>query len=265
MSMTQLVICSAFGFIAAQGILFGLKQLVGWVRHDAVRKRILALLGTRSSGSLRDFCKYAALVGGSAALITFGVWATVDYLAAKSERGAALANALDPPPPLPAPDSRDSQDDPAEEPVAAPSVSAATSRPVAPIRMAAAQPKVSVPAPAADDAYNDPDFKVHRASRHAQSLKDKLLERSEAKARAELLSETQQHLRRSQYDCEAADRAGKYVKADLDVWGFATWQARHFPVDSYKGATLAQCKDIKNVIDPAALDLRTTVAQQKAP
>jgi hypothetical protein len=32
-------------------------------------------------------------------------------------------------------------------------------------------------------------------------------------------------------------------------------------MDGYKGATLAQCKDIKNVVDPSSLDLQSTVAQ----
>ena len=97
------------------------------------------------------------------------------------------------------------------------------------------------------------------------SLKETLLRRSEARAQADLLRETQQHLHRSQYDCEAADRASKYVKAGLDVWGFAAWQIRHFSMVSYKGATLPQCRDIKNVVDPASLRLQSTVAQGKHP
>src|SRR5207249_12023792 len=85
--------------------------------------------------------------------------------------------------------------------------------------------------------YTDTDFQVERHSHHAGralSLKETLLRRSEARAQADLLRETQQHLHRSQYDCEAADRAGKYLKAGLDVWGFAAWQIRHFPMVSYK-------------------------------
>jgi hypothetical protein len=97
------------------------------------------------------------------------------------------------------------------------------------------------------------------------SLKETLLQRSEGKARADLLRETQQHLYRSQYDCEAADRAGKYLKAGLDVWGFAAWQIRYFPVDSYKGATLPECKDIKDVVDPSPLHSQSTVAQENHP
>jgi hypothetical protein len=69
-------------------------------------------------------------------------------------------------------------------------------------------------------------------------------------------------VKRSQYDCEAADHANKYLKAGLDVWGFAAWQLKHFPVDSYSGATLAQCKDIKNVIDPTRLNLQSALARE---
>jgi hypothetical protein len=87
------------------------------------------------------------------------------------------------------------------------------------------------------------------------------VQRSESKARADLLSETQQHLHRSQYDCEAAARASKYVKDGLDVWGFASWQVKYFPVDGYKGATLTQCQDIKNVVDPSWANLKSAVAQ----
>ncbi|HEV8019030.1 MAG TPA: hypothetical protein VGP32_10775, partial [Steroidobacteraceae bacterium] len=117
------------------------------------------------------------------------------------------------------------------------------------------------------DPYTDPDFRVHRRSRRTAnpSLKESILQRAEARARADLLTETQQHLNRSQYDCEAADRADKYLKAGLDVWGFASWQVKHFPVDGYTGATLAQCRDIKNVVDPGRLDLQSTVAQDNRP
>jgi hypothetical protein len=93
------------------------------------------------------------------------------------------------------------------------------------------------------------------------SLKEALLLRSEAKARAELLRDMQLHARRSQYDCEAADRAGRYLKAGLDVWGFAAWQLKYFPTEGYKGAALAACQDIPNVLDPSQLDLQSTVAQ----
>jgi hypothetical protein len=68
-------------------------------------------------------------------------------------------------------------------------------------------------------------------------------------------------VQRSQYDCEAAERAEHYLKVGLDVWGFAAWQQRYFPMDGYKGATLEQCRDIKAIV-PGSLDLQSTVAQQ---
>ena len=118
--------------------------------------------------------------------------------------------------------------------------------------------------PESGDPYADRDYKVHRRGHgrsSALSLKETLLQRSEAKARAELLRDMQLHASRSQYDCEAAERAGRYLKAGLDVWGFAAWQLKYFPVTGYKGATLAGCKDIPNVVDPIPLDLQATVAQ----
>jgi hypothetical protein len=33
-------------------------------------------------------------------------------------------------------------------------------------------------------------------------------------------------------------------------------------MDGYKGATLAGCKDIPNVLDPSPLNLQSTVAQE---
>ena len=102
---------------------------------------------------------------------------------------------------------------------------------------------------------------AHKAGT-APSLKETLLQRSEAKTRSQLLRQLQQHAQRSQYDCEAAERGQKYLKADLDVWGFAAWQVKYFPVEGYQGATLPQCRDIKNVLDPTALDLHSTVAKK---
>jgi hypothetical protein len=46
------------------------------------------------------------------------------------------------------------------------------------------------------------------------------------------------------------------------VWGFAAWQLKYFPVEGYKGATLAACKDIPNVVEPTQLDLQSTLAQE---
>jgi len=95
------------------------------------------------------------------------------------------------------------------------------------------------------------------------SLKETLVQREESKTRAELVREMTQHAQRSQYDCEAADHVDKYLKADLDVWGFATWQAKYFPMEGYKGATVSQCQEIQDVLDPAHINIQATVAQQK--
>jgi len=238
MSMTQLVIGTALGYFVAQGVLYSIKHLIGWLRRTDARKRILRLAPSLGSTFFAGFTKYATLVGAGAAVITLGVWAVGDYLAAQSARSAATADVLEPSTAVPVSDAHGSAHEVAGH---------------AP----AAVPVDNV------DPYTDSDFKVQRRSGH--SLKETLLQRSEGKARADLLRETQQHLYRSQYDCEAADRASKYLKAGLDVWGFAMWQTRYFPADSYKGATLPQCKDIKNVVDPSSLHLQSTVAQENHP
>jgi hypothetical protein len=246
MSMTQLVIGSALGFIAAQGVLYGIKHLIGRLQHEEMRKQIRKLSPSLGSTFIDRFAKYAALVGASAAVITLGVWAVRDHLAATSERSAAVANTFDSQTSSPISDPDGSLDQAAG--LTPPKGNPPTAAPVDNV-----------------DPYTDPDFKVHRQLHHAGTaltLKETLLGRSEAKARADLLRETQQHLHRSQYDCEAADRAGKYLKADLDVWGFAIWQTQYFPMDSYRGATLPQCKDIKNVVDPSSLHLQSTVAHE---
>jgi hypothetical protein len=250
MSMTQLVIGTALGFFVAQGVLYSLKHLIGWLQRSDARKRILKLPASLGPTLIRGFTKYATLVGASAAIITLGVWAVGDYLAAQSARSAATADVLEPSTAMPVSDAHGSPDVVAAH-APAPKLDRSTAVPVDNV-----------------DPYSDPDFKVQRRSHHAGtalSLKETLLQRSEGKARADLLRETQQHLYRSQYDCEAADRASKYLKAGLDVWGFAMWQIRYFPVDSYKGATLPQCKDIKNVVDPSSLHLQSTVAQENHP
>lgn len=246
MSMAQLVIGAALGFIIAEGVLYGIRHLILWLRRDETRRRFRTFTVSRESAFMAGFTRYGALVGASAAIITLGAWAVGDYLAAKSARSAAMANAFEAATPVPAPALQHSADDTAGVDAAADADS----------------PK----APPADgvDPYADPDFKVqHHAHRGGTpvSLKETLLERSEAKARAELLRETKQHLRRSQYDCEAADHAARYLKAGLDVWGFAAWQLKYFPADGYKGATLPECKDIKDVLDPSSVDLKSTVAQ----
>jgi len=250
MSMTQLIIGTALGFFLAQGVLYSIKHLIGWLQRSDARKRILKPTPSLGSAFISAFIKYAAPVGAGAAVITLCVWAVGDHLAEKSARSAATADVLEPSTAVPVSDSHGSAHKVAGL-APAPKVDRSTAVPVDNL-----------------DPYIDSDFKVQRRSHHARtalSLKETLLQRSEARARADLLRETQQHLYRSQYDCEAADRASKYLKADLDVWGFAMWQIRYFPVDSYKGATLPQCKDIKDVVDPSPLHLQSTVAQENQP
>jgi hypothetical protein len=246
MSMTQLVMGTALGFLVAQGGLQGLKRLIGWFEHGDSRARLRKLTPSLGSTFIGGFTRYAAVVGASAAVITLGVWAIRDSLAAKSHSSDTMADVFDAPAAVPVPDLHGAQDEGAAL-AAAPQAD----RPTAVVATEV-------------DPYADSEFKVEHRPHHAgsaASLKDTFLERSEAKARAELLKETHQHLTRSQYDCEAADRAGQYLKAGLDVWGFAAWQTKYFPMQGYKGATLEQCKDIKNVVDPASLDLQSTVAQ----
>jgi hypothetical protein len=250
MSMTQLVMGTALGFLVAQGGLHSLRRLLGWLEHGDLRARIRKLTPSLGSNFIVAFTKYAAVVGASAAVITLGVWAVRDHLAAKSARSSeTMADVFDATASVPVSDLRGPQDEVAGL--------AAASQDDRPDRVAADV-----------DPYADRDFKVQRRPHHAgtaASLKETFLERSEAKARAELLRETHQRMSRSQYDCEAAERAGKYLKAGLDVWGFAAWQSKYFPVGNYRGATLAQCQDIKNVVDPSSLDLQTTLAQTNHP
>jgi hypothetical protein len=249
MDMLRLVIGTALGFMAAQGVLYGIKRLIGWLERDEVRNRMRQLTLSRGSIFTGAFNKHVALVAVSAAVVTLGAWAVGDYLGAKSARSAVMANVFDPSTAVRGLDPHGSTDDVAEL-APAPRVDTSTATPVEKI-----------------DPYNDADFKVQRPHRAGASLslKEALVQRSEAKARAEVLGETQQHLTRSQYDCEAADRADRYLKAGLDVWGFSAWQLKYFPIEGYKGATLPQCKDIKDVVDPSRLDLQSTAAQQSDP
>jgi hypothetical protein len=248
MSMTQLIFASALGFIAAQGGLYGVKSFAGWLQREGVRARIGGLIPSSAHGFIGAFIRYAAPVGASVALVTLGAWAVGDYLSARAARSALAAGGLDGATAAAVADSAPPVDDTLSTP--APASDAAT----------AGTPVTTV------DPYADEDFKVHHKKHRAgaaASLEETLLQRSEAKARADLLRDIQQHVARSQYDCEAADRAQHYFKAGLDVWGFGSWQAKYFPTDGYPGATLPQCRDIKNVVDPAALNLQSTLAQQK--
>ncbi len=247
MTMMQLIIGTALGFIVAQSGLYGIRHSLGWLQREEMTTRVRTLPGHVIVGG---FIRYAAPIGAAAALITLGVWAVGDYLAAKAARNATLANSLETEAAAGA-----AQAQGAAEEAAASHASAGTEA------AAAVQPE-SV------DPYADPDYKVRRRPHHPGSpvtLRETLVQRSEAKARAELLHEMQQHATRSQYDCEAADHAARYLKAGLDVWGFAAWQLKYFPAESYKGATLVGCKDIPNVVDPSQLDLQSTVAQENHP
>jgi hypothetical protein len=237
MSMAQLVIGAALGFMLAQGVLYGVRHLLSLMQRDGVTH-------PRAHIFLSGLIRYAGPVAASAALITLGVWALGDYLAAKSARTADMTNAFDPSTAdAAAPDSHLDE------------VAGATTVPQVDAPAAAAVAEV--------DPYSDPDFKVHRRAHHAGtplSLKETLVQKSEAKARAELLQDTRVHVRRSQYDCEALEHVQKYLKSDLDVWGFAAWQMKYFPTDGFKGATLPRCQDIKDVVDHSGLDLHSTVA-----
>jgi hypothetical protein len=243
MNLTQVVLGTTIGFFVAQALLLIGRRVLVLLPAEAPLRRLGRLI---PSAWIGGFTRYAAVVGVSAAVITFGAWGVGDYLAAKTARGAAASTALDLAAAAPVPNPADEPADPASA-------------------NASAEP---VPSAAAHDLdpYKDPDYKVHHAARAAGtpvSLKEKLLQRSEAKAANELLKEIRQHVQRSQYDCEAADRASRYLKAGLDVWGFGAWQAKYFPVGNYRGATLPACTDIKTVVDSsdAGLDLRSTVAQ----
>ena len=246
MNMTQLIIGTALGFAVAQSALYGLRHSFGWLQREEVRTRIRAMTPLPGPALVAGFIRYAAPIGAGAALITLGVWAVGDYLAARAAPSGTLASALDPATPAGVPPQSASDEVGSASP-------AGNTEPVI-----AVQP-VNV------DPYADPDYRVHRRahrSGNALSLKETLLQRSEAKSRAELLRDMQLHASRSQYDCEAADRAARYLKAGLDVWGFAAWQLKYFPMEGYKGATLAGCKDIPNVVDPTQLDLQSTVARE---
>ena len=247
MSMMQLVIGTALGFVIAQSGLYGIRHSLGWLQREEFSTRIRTLPG---HVIVAGFIRYAAPIGAVAALIALGVWALGDYMAAKAARSAALTNTLDPA----ASTAAAAQSSPADEAGMTPAHTTA-------------EPATALQ-PDGIDPYADPDYKVHRRAHRAGnpvSLKETLLQRSEAKARAELLHDMQEHASRSQYDCEAADHAARYLKAGLDVWGFAAWQLKYFPTDSYKGAMLAACREIPNVVDPSQLDLQSTVAQDGHP
>jgi hypothetical protein len=247
MSMTKLVIGTALGFLIAQGLLYVLGRLIGRLRAGDLLTRARTIRAIHEPTVLGALIKYAAPLGIGAALITLGVWAVNDYLAARSARNAE-AQLFDSSTPAPDPQ----QPGP---PIQGPSL-----KPAAPLEAVAETAHTP-------DPYADPEFRVQRKLQRAgaaPSLKERLVRESETRARNALLQELRQHVNRSQYDCEAADRAGKYLKAGLDVWGFATWQVKYFPLDNYRGATLAHCRGIKGVV-ASSVDLQSAIAQQSQP
>jgi len=248
MSTIQLIIGTALGFALAQVGLAGLRHALGWLRQEQVRARLRQMTPTLGPAMIGGFIKYAGPLGAGAALVALGVWAVGDYWRANSAHSAALTSAFEhPPPPLSAAA--------AETPGATDNVTALAPPQKAEVRTAAAASP-----PSTIDPYADPEFKVQTRAHHgAKSLRETLVRRAEVKARSELLAETHQHSQRSQYDCEAAERAVRYLKSGLDVWGFTAWQVKYFPMDAYKGAALPRCKAIKNVVDPAGLNLQASV------
>lgn len=249
MNMMQIVIGAALGTLVAQGMLYGARVTTAWLQRAPVGTRIRVLTSAAGATMIRGLVRYGGVLAVCAAIVTLGIWAVGDYRAAKSARIAASADGFDASPSLSA-----------APPAAPPAVAGAVGP--APARATAAL------AARSSDPYADPDFRVqHRAHRggSAARFEETLVRRSEAKARAELLSETRLHARRSQYDCEASDRAARYLTAGLDVWGFAAWQTKYFPVEGYRGAMLAACKNIKDVVDPARSHWQSTVAQQDQP
>ena len=96
MSMTQLIVSAALGFVIAQSALYGIRYSLAWLRREEVRTRIRAMTPSPGHAFVAGFIRYAAPIGASAALITLGVWAIGDYLAARAARNAALASAVDP-------------------------------------------------------------------------------------------------------------------------------------------------------------------------
>jgi len=249
-SMTQLVIAAALGFIIGQCVLLALKHGIRYLRRDESRLLARRLFGSQGSSLTRRVVRYAFAVAASAAILTLGAWAVLNYQAAREAQRAVSNTAArhDAAPPSP----------PASADVAA----------AQPEGSARTAPGAAITQAAEVDPYADPSFKApptlhRRGSRYLTAI---LLQRSEARARADLLRETEEHAQRSQYDCEAAERAKRYLQNGMDVWGFTAWQIKYFPTDEYLGATLAQCKSIKNRLDVAtAAPHATVVADGNAP
>jgi hypothetical protein len=228
MNMIQVVIGSALGCLIGQAVAAAARQLFVSRATTGVRAELDKVVPI---GWLRSSARYAMPVCASAAVIVLGIWAVGDYMTSHAANAAApfeppVAAAPEPQPPGDAaPDSaaHDAGADQAPESAAA-----------------------------KKDPYADPEFKVHR---RGTTLKDKLLQHAEAKAGNELLRDMKRHAQRSQYDCEAAVQAERYLKTGLDVWGFGAWHSKYFPQAGYGGSTLEQCRGIKDLVEPAALNL----------
>src|SRR5262249_39550565 len=151
MSMIQLVIGAALGFIVAQGPLVGIRHLAGWVQQGDMRERIRALTPESGQAFIDWFNKHAAQLGACAVLITIGIWAVSDFMKSKSADAAATASAVDLQAAAP------------ESPV-----QLSTREEAKPAPVSAAKP-LTVAKTDAPDPYADPNFKVRRHAHRAGS------------------------------------------------------------------------------------------------
>jgi len=200
--MMQLIFGAALGFILGEGVLQGLKHSIGWLQAAEVRKRVGNLPSVQGSDLIRGFIKYAGVAGAVVALITLAVWSVGDYIGAKSTRRMTNANVSGV----------------AAASIPAPGVHGAPNESAGITPSSKGNSAAEVPADN-PDPYGDSDFKVQARPRVGPhpNLRETLVQRSEARARVDLLRQTQDHAHRSQYDCETAERASKYLKAGLDV------------------------------------------------
>ncbi|MFZ0007079.1 MAG: hypothetical protein WAK94_02440, partial [Steroidobacteraceae bacterium] len=168
MSMSQLVIGAAIGYIVAHLVLFGTKYSMAWLRRDAVQMRLRVLASAPGPAVAAGLIKYGAVIGASAALLALGAWAIGDYYAAKSASSAVAASVADPPP-APASSPQRSEEEVAAQPASRQAV-----------RFASTAASAGAAAGTADP-YSDPAFKVERPAHHAgdaASLTEKLVRRS---------------------------------------------------------------------------------------
>ena len=62
MSMTQLVIGTALGFMVAQGVLYPIKRLAGWLQRDEVRRQIRSVAHAPGPATVGESAQLAAAV-----------------------------------------------------------------------------------------------------------------------------------------------------------------------------------------------------------